>query len=78
MTLIITPGYWFADEPANWTPMKLPSGYELATYEPNSNVRARNAKSRYMTHSGDFYLATLIEDVTSFALGRQREEHHPR
>ena len=32
------PNYWFADETGKLTPMKLPSGYELATYEPNSNV----------------------------------------
>ena len=29
------PNYWFADETGKLTPMKLPSGYELATYEPN-------------------------------------------
>ena len=46
------PSYWFADETGKLTPMKLPSGYELATYEPNSNVcscSSETRKSRYMT-----------------------------
>lgn len=62
--------YWFADETGKLTPMKLPSGYELATYEPNSNVFIlyKNVKKPvYDSHSADGP-ATLIEDVTFFAL----------
>ena len=64
------PSYWFADETGKLTPMKLPSGYELATYEPNSNVFIlyKNVKKPvYDSHSADGP-ATLIEDVTFFAL----------
>ena len=64
------PSYWFADETGKLTPMTLPSGYELATYEPNSNVFIlyKNVKKPvYDAHSADGP-ATLIEDVTFFAL----------
>ena len=50
------PSYWFADETGKLTPMKLPSGYELATYEPNSNVFIlyKNVKKPvYDSHSAD-------------------------
>ena len=62
--------YWFADETGALTPMKLPSGYELATYEPNSNVFIlfKNVKKPvYDPYSGDGP-ATLVEDVPFFAL----------
>ena len=64
------PNYWFADETGKLTPMKLPSGYELATYEPNSNVFVlfKNAKKPvYDPYSGDGP-TTQVEDVTFFAL----------
>ena len=50
--------------------MKLPSGYELATYEPNSNVFVlfkNEKKPVYDPYSGDGP-TTQVEDVTFFAL----------
>ena len=50
--------------------MKLPSGYELATYEPNSNVFVlfKNVKKPvYDPYSGDGP-TTQVEDVTFCAL----------
>lgn len=64
------PNYWFADETGKLTPMKLPSGYELATYEPNSNVFVlfKNVKKPvYDPYSGDGP-TTQVEDVTFCAL----------
>ena len=50
--------------------MNLPSGYELATYEPNSNVFVlfkNEKKPVYDPYSGDGP-TTQVEDVTFFAL----------